>query len=287
MRIAYFDSADPEVYFDNPNLRWGDPSYLLEPGDPGYVGPVPPNNENKPKKGKKMKRQRYYPIRVADQIVWLTNFSNKIGDEAAVLGLSQAAVAAIKADCLWLIYVLQEWLPATRTWAQSCTDAASAAMSGSGGLQVLPVFTPPVLPVGAVPVNLGALDRIFALVQQIKTSGKSTDTIDTNLGIVGSEAGAPDYATLTPVFTVEVLNGQAVVKWGWQGFGAWLDSCEIWVDRGDGKGFGFLTIDTTPGYADTQPLPAAPAKWSYKAVFRVGDAHAGNWSAPVSLNVGG
>ena len=97
----------------------------------------------------------------------------------------------------------------------------------------------------------------------------------------------PLLSLLAPVVTVISLHGQVVIKWGWQGFGAWLDSCEIWVDRGDGHGFVFLTIDTTPGYTDTQPLPAAPAKWIYKAVFRVGDTHAGNWSAPVSLNVGG
>ena len=52
------------------------------------------------------------------------------------------------------------------------------------------------------------------------------------------------------------------------------------------KSFVFLTIDTTPGYTDTQPLPAAPAKWTYKAVFRQGEAQVGNWSAPVALTVG-
>ena len=34
MRIAYFDSG---LHADDPNLIWGEPSYLLEPGDPGYV----------------------------------------------------------------------------------------------------------------------------------------------------------------------------------------------------------------------------------------------------------
>jgi len=29
------------IRWDDPNLRWGEPSYLLEPGDPGYVGPPP------------------------------------------------------------------------------------------------------------------------------------------------------------------------------------------------------------------------------------------------------
>jgi hypothetical protein len=42
MRIAYWDSGDPEMHFDNPNLIWSSPSYLLEPGDPGYVPPSPP-----------------------------------------------------------------------------------------------------------------------------------------------------------------------------------------------------------------------------------------------------
>ena len=32
-------------------------------------------------------------------------------------------------------------------------------------------------------------------------------------------------------------------------------------------------------------LPATSAKWTYKAIYRVGDAPAGLWSAPVSLTV--
>ena len=66
-----------------------------------------------------------------------------------------------------------------------------------------------------------------------------------------------------------------------------LDLLEIQVDRGDGKGFTLLTYDTTPGYNDTAPLPAAPVKWTYKAIYRVGDAQVGVWSNPVSITVGG
>ena len=39
MKIAYWDSG---LRWDDPNLRWGSPSYLLEPGDPGYVPHSPP-----------------------------------------------------------------------------------------------------------------------------------------------------------------------------------------------------------------------------------------------------
>ena len=33
MRIAIWDSSDPEMYFANPYLRWGSPSHLLAPGE--------------------------------------------------------------------------------------------------------------------------------------------------------------------------------------------------------------------------------------------------------------
>jgi hypothetical protein len=45
--------------------------------------------------------------------------------------------------------------------------------------------------------------------------------------------------------------------------------------------------DTTPGYTDSQPFPAAPVKWTYRAIYRLGDNRVGQWSKPVSVTVGG
>jgi hypothetical protein len=44
---------DSGVRWDDPNLRWGNPSYLLEPGDPGYVNtaPAPPVGGSANQKG--------------------------------------------------------------------------------------------------------------------------------------------------------------------------------------------------------------------------------------------
>ena len=39
--------------------------------------------------------------------------------------------------------------------------------------------------------------------------------------------------------------------WGWGGYAAFLDICEIEVDRSDNKGFVMLTVDITPNYTDT------------------------------------
>ena len=233
-----------------------------------------------------MKRNTYYPVRQADQIIWLGNFSGKLPALAAALGLTAAQVNDAVADCGWLIYVLQSWLPAGRAWALATTDAVTDALSGDGTtLMVLPVFTAPALPAGVVPVNTGALNRIFALVQAIKDSGKCSDTNATNLGIVGTAQTGPDLTTVQPVIAANIMGNQVNVKWGWGGNSAFLDSCEIQVDRADGKGFVLLTIDTTPGYIDTQPFPAASAKWTYKAIYRLNDAQVGLWSQTASVTV--
>ena len=116
---------------------------------------------------------------------------------------------------------------------------------------------------------------------------RRTATIATNLDIQGGEKAGPDLATLQAIIAAQVSGSTVLVKWTWQGFSAFLDSCEIWVDRGDGKGFGLLAMDTTPGYTDTQPFPAAKTIWTYRAIYRVDDAQVGVWSQTVSVTVGG
>jgi len=87
--------------------------------------------------------------------------------------------------------------------------------------------------------------------------------------------------------TAEISGTRVAVGWGWGGNGAYLDICEIEVDRGDNKGFVLLTFDTTPNYTDTTPFASIPTKWTYRAIYRVGDSRVGQWSKPVSVTVGG
>jgi hypothetical protein len=273
-----------EFAWNDPNVRWGSPaSYRLEPGDPGYVPPASPVT---PKQTKKMKRQRWFPTKLADQVAWLINYKNTLPTYAAALGLTAAQVTAAQADCGWLIYVLQTWLNAVRNFSLICTQSAQLAQSGTpNGTMTLPGFTAPGLPTGVTAQTAGALDRIFALVQAIKNDGKSNPEIETALKIAGSDATGPDLGTIQPKFTVEIVGNKVIVHWNWGGFSSDLDALELQVDRNDGKGFGFLTIDTTPGYTDTQPFPAARTVWSYRAIYRVGDAQVGVWSDVVSIAV--
>ncbi len=56
------------------------------------------------------------------------------------------------------------------------------------------------------------------------------------------------------------------------------------VKRGEAD-YAPLAFDSTPNYLDTTPLPASPEKWTYKAIFRTGDARVGQWSDEVSITV--
>jgi hypothetical protein len=151
MKTLYWDSVDengnPYTWGDK-RLRWGNPSYILEPGDPDYPYDDFPAT-TKLKRKRTMKHQRYYPVRQAEQIVWLENFRNKISAYAAALGLTTEQVDALIAKCRWLIYLLGSWLPAARAWNLACTQAVKEAQTGGGGALTLPVFTAPALPSGA------------------------------------------------------------------------------------------------------------------------------------------
>lgn len=289
MKTLYWDAVDENgqpYTWDSPNLRWGSPSYILEPGDPGYT--PPPSSASKPASRRRlMKHQRYYPTRQADQLVWLENFRNKIGGYATALGLTSDQVDALVARCRWLVYLIGSWLPAVRAWNLGCTQALKQAQTGTGGALALPVFTPPDLPSGVTAQDEGALTFIFDVIGEIKENDACTDAMCSDLRIIGSEDEAPDYATLAPVLTLEISGNLVQVGWTWQGYSKYLDQCEIQVDRADGKGWQVLTFDTTPGYTDTASFPATLTQWKYRAIYRLDDAQVGVWSAEASIAVGG
>ena len=143
MRTLRFDSGET---WDNPNARWADPSYVLEPGDPGYVPPASPANQPPTKRSKRVKHNNYYPIRIGDQVIWLENYRLKLPGYATVLSLSAGQVTGAVADAGWVIYLLQSWLSAVRAYSLAATDVVTEALNGDGTkLMELPVFTAPAL----------------------------------------------------------------------------------------------------------------------------------------------
>jgi hypothetical protein len=213
----------------------------------------------------------------------MQTYKAAIGGYAAVIGVTAEQIAGQAADADYYDYVLK-CMKLMSNGALQWTGWKNL-MRGGGtppptGAPVAPVF-----PKAAPVVAPGIETRFRALGQQNKTSPGYNDTIGKALGIEGAQQTGPDYATLQPVIDVHISGNHVTVKWSWGGYAAWLDICELQVDRGDGKGFGLLAFDTTPGYTDTQPFPTTPAVWTYRAIYRVGDNQVGLWSKTASVTV--
>ena len=291
MKPLHWDAINPitgtPFCWDDPNLRWGDPSTYLEPGDPGFVpypGQILTQPTPKPKR-KNMPKSDFMPTDDNGKASLLILFRDNIGQFLATLTIlpadadivQQAADAArfraIVDFCGNMQNAAQGWT-AEKNYERDGGDTAPAG-------QVVPV-RPAGFPAAVAP---GIVARFRALVKRVKAAKNYSESIGQALGIEGPQHTAPDMATIQPVITVTTQGNQNLVGWGWGGNSQFLDQCELQVDRG--AGWAMLAIDTTPNYTDTAPLPAAPAKWKYRAIYRVGDAQVGVWSAVVEIVVGG
>jgi len=134
------------------------------------------------------------------------------------------------------------------------------------------------------PVLPGVVARFRAFVKWLQALPAYTKAIGEALKIVGPEETAPDLSTLKPVLPLRISGGRVEIDWSWQGASGWVESIEIQVDRG--TGWQPLTIDARPGYVDTEPMPATPAKWKYRAIFRQDDSRVGLWSDVAEIAVG-
>lgn len=212
-------------------------------------------------------------------------FKNVIAGYSALLGVTTPQIAIQAGDANYYDYTLkcadimakgaQQWT----VWKNLERAGGTPPASGAPVAPVFPTAVPAVAP--------GIEARFRALVQLIKANTNYNEAMGQALGIEGADQTGPDLATLQPAIDAIISGNHVNVKWGWGGNSAFLDMCELQVDRGDGHGFVLLAYDTTPNYTDTQPFPAAPAKWIYRAIYRVGDAQVGLWSLPVSITVGG
>jgi hypothetical protein len=169
----------------------------------------------------------------------------------------------------------QSWT-AEKNYERDGGDTAPAVQP----VPTIPANFPPTVPPGIVP-------RFRAIIRRLNNMKPWTEAMAAATGVLGSQKTAPDFTSVQPVITLTLQGNTVLIGWGWQGYSDFLDMLELQVDRGDGKGWVFLTYDTTPNYTDTTPLPATPTKWKYRGIYRVGDAQVGIWSSEMSITVGG
>ena len=229
-----------------------------------------------------MRKNSFLPSDEAGQDTWVANLSAKFNIYALPLGFVATDATALAADAAYFhwVFVSNGQIAA---YAKQWTTYKNATRNGSGAsLGLAPV--PPLLVAAPTAVASNILGRATLLTARIKVSTTYTEAIGQALGIIGSDH-VVDLNTVQPGLKAVLDAGHVKIQWVKQG----LDALELWVDRGDGKGFVFLAIDTIVPYTDTAALPAAgqSALWKYKGIYLQAEERVGQWSDIVSLAVNG
>lgn len=236
-----------------------------------------------------MKRAPYLPISRTGKRDWLQNLVKVLPGLAGQHGVTPAEVDRARRD-LQAVDAALAGQNALQTGAQTWTAFVKMLFDGTGAPRSGETVAFPAVPtVAGVPADAVEVD-IFGgwadFIARLKRRPDYTEDLGRTLQAIGAEQAGADPAKLQPALDHEFQAGRPNLLWDRvEG----TDSLRIEVDRGDGKGFVFLTIDTVPDYVDTFPLPArdTTALWKYRAIHRFRDAEVGNWSAVMEVAVKG
>lgn len=230
-----------------------------------------------------MAKKSFLPKDDEGKLLWLNNFSNKLGGYAAKYGLTAGEVTDMVDSetyfTFWFTHRVQ-----SQEYVAKLTAYKNELRDG-----VKPGGTPSVVPSPPLPgtpptaVAPGIFVRTASLGNRIKSHTSYTLADGSDLGLEGAEETI-DIINIKPILDVMLAGGVPRIKWKKQG----TDGIELHVMR-NGAPYAFLAVDTVPDYDDTFPLPAAgqSAVWKYKAIYRLGDERIGQWSDEVSVTVMG
>ena len=226
---------------------------------------------------------RFYPSRIGDQILWLTNWTGKIGGYQATLGYAAGDISATVADALRLIYLLQTVQNEAQNFAFAITSHITLMQNGSGSsLVTLPAFTLPTTPTPPANVLPGALKRILAFVANLKTRVGYNDGIGADLQILSSTVA--DNPGAVPDASVTANSGEVALTFKKLGHpGVYIEE-----QTGAGTVWNFLAICTNSPYHDVRPLAVAgvPEKRRYRLCFW-DNVPSHVWTATFEVTYGG
>lgn len=224
---------------------------------------------------------QYLPVADADRVIWLNNFSAALSQFSATFGLTAAELQSVQRDAAYFAYSVQLQNDA-RQYLQSLTQYKNSMRSGSAQAATVPL---PVLPAIASPppaVPPGIFSRVTTLVLRIKRATSYTTAIGQSLGVI-APVSTFDPNNAVPELTIRLDGGHPFLKWKKGEF----DAMAVYVDRGDGNGFGLIRHTVKTGYLDVEPLPANTfsVNWSYRIKGMIGDDEVGQFSQVISINV--
>jgi len=225
-------------------------------------------------------KQYFLPRNDNDKSIWLQNFAGKLPIYSGKYGITENDVIDTQNGAAYFAY----WLNYQNQFKEfsnkiiAYKNDVRDGVPDSGEESMLPIAPTPGTAPTAVPA--GVFKRAVALANLIKKHASYTMSDGNDLSIEGTETEHPDINTVQPMLSVRPAGGgHPEIVWKNQG----LDGIEIYADRG--TGWQFLALDTVPNYIDTTALPTVPATWKYKAIYRLHDGLAGQWSDEVSITV--
>lgn len=221
-----------------------------------------------------MPRNYYMPQDDSGKAALLEHLAARLPTYAQTLAIDPEDLAAVQADALVMRYTVAARM-AIEAHARQWTAFRNLIRDGGESSGSFPQTLTLPAPVPAVPP--GVVPRLAALVARLKTARHYNEAIGQDLRLIGAEQSAASGAW-KPDLVIASRSGYPVLQWT----KGQADALELWVDRGDGQGFAFLTIATDSRYTDRSP--AAGGNCTYKAVYRLRDAQVGQWSNLVSLD---
>jgi hypothetical protein len=223
----------------------------------------------------------YLPSSDADRVIWLNNFSTKIGTYAPSVAITSAEVTSIANDKAYFQYIVNMHDSYKQT-LNNLTAYKNLLKHAVAQQHLGTIPTAPALGVAPTAVSEGVFDRIAKFAQRIKASTSYTEAMGQDLGIIAPEINV-DLSEMQPELKVKLDAGRPFIK-ATKGI---ADAIDLFVDRNDGNNFIPLGRLLKPEFIDTANLPAATplAEWEYKAMFVIGNDNVGVMSPTVSVVV--
>jgi hypothetical protein len=230
-----------------------------------------------------MKKKPYLPGPEDQRVTWLNNFASKIGNYAAMFGITAAELTMIAGFAAMYAYIIG-LMQTVETFKEDLTtykNILSRAPSGT------PLGAPPTVTIPVAPATTasGIFTVIGGIVQRIKGyKNVYTTAIGQDLGIIGDEISF-DQNT----YKMDIKGAQ----WTNQGVKVTFVKGEVEganvYSRINGVGnFVKLGFDGSSPYVDTRPLsvPGNPENREYLVKPVLDDEEIGLPSDVVSVTVG-
>lgn len=245
MKPVFWDSG---FTWDDPNVRWGDPSYRLEPGDPGYVAAPPTSPPTTTPKPSRTMTADYIPQSYPNLDEWCAKQAAELtAPLATTIGMTDPERAAFLA----------------------AVDTVKTAVAPIVDLmQQLDELT------ANFPMILDAqMPLIRAAIKRAKTSPGCTPAIQTQLDWIGA-AHNVDPANSRPSIDVEAQRGRIKITGRKPGF----DSVSIYARKKGDVAWNLIAVRKRKfPYYDETPLVVAntPEVREYMAIGVVKDEEIG------------